>query len=52
MIPSKKSRDKLPQIDELSDEQKSSKNTFENRRKIKTQGAKDLARDLEGRFHY
>jgi hypothetical protein len=45
MIPSKKSGEKHPQIDESSDAQKSSKNTSENRRKIKMPGAKDVARD-------
>jgi hypothetical protein len=35
MIPSKKSEEKLPRIDESSDEQKSFINTSENRRKRK-----------------
>jgi hypothetical protein len=45
MIPSKKFGDKRLQIDESSDERKSSKNTSENHRKRKTPGAKDLAQD-------
>jgi hypothetical protein len=45
MIPSKKSREKHPQIDESSDEQKSSKKDPGNRRKRKMLGAKDLAQD-------
>jgi hypothetical protein len=45
MIASKKSREKRLQIDESSDELKSSKNTSENRRKRKMPGAKDLAQD-------
>jgi hypothetical protein len=43
MIPSKKSREKHPQVDESSDEHKSSKNTSENGRKRKMLRAKDLA---------
>jgi hypothetical protein len=45
MIPSKKSREKHLQIDESSEEQKSSKKDPENRRKRKMSGAKDLEND-------
>jgi hypothetical protein len=45
MIPSKTFGEKHPQIDESSDERKSSKNTSENCRKRKMPGVKDFARD-------